>query len=132
MDDTTGIFYPPGGRIAIVEGTVVPTGGERLSPSEISRQIREVVAMPYMGRDVDKIGMTLLEAALFSAAKAAADGDVDALNKLLDRLVGKPVQQTVVATGTLAEFLNQIAQNEGGGKSGPHTGPTIDIDAVGL
>jgi hypothetical protein len=56
--------------------------------------------------------MTLLEAALYSAAKKAADGDVDALTKLLDRLMGKPVQQVVQATGTLREFLDHIARAE--------------------
>jgi hypothetical protein len=126
------IAYPRSG-IALVGGEVVPTGGERLSPSEISKQIRDVVARQYVGADPDKIGMTLLEAALYSAAEAAADGDVDALNKLLDRLVGKPVQQTITATATLADFLNQIAQNEGRVvPSGPNKRTAIDIDAIGL
>jgi hypothetical protein len=107
-----GIFYPEGGGIAVVEGKIIPTGGERLSPSEISRQIRDVVAMQYTGKNAACIGMTLLEAALYSAAVKAADGDLEALNKLLDRLLGKPVQQTVVATGTLKEFLDQIARQD--------------------
>ena len=106
------ILYPKGGGIAIVGGEIVPTGGERMSPSEISKQIRDVVAMPYAGKDAGKIGMTLLEAALFSAATKAADGDVDAMNKLLDRLIGKPTQTVVQATGTLKDFLNQIAMQD--------------------
>ena len=69
--------------------------------------------------------MTMLEAALYSAAKAAADGDIDALNKLLDRLLGKPVQQTITATGTLKDFLEQIAQNE-------QTAPVSVIDTQGV
>jgi len=68
--------------------------------------------MPYNGTEADKIGMTLLEAALFSAATKAANGDTDALSRLLDRLMGKPMQTVVQASGTLQEFLNQIAQNE--------------------
>jgi hypothetical protein len=106
-----------------------------MSPSEISRQIRDIVAMPYNGTEADKIGMTLLEAALFSAATKAANGDTDALNKLLDRLLGRPTQTVVQASGTLQEFLNQIAQNEQPGKEaarGPDKRSAIDIDTVGL
>ena len=111
MDETQDILYPRDG-IAIVGGAVVPTGVNRMSPSEISKQIRDVVALPYTGMEPDKFGMTLLEAALFAAAKKAADGDTDALNKLLDRLLGRPTQTVVQASGTLAEFLNQVARQE--------------------
>ena len=111
MDETADILYPRDG-IAVVGGAVVPTGVNRMSPSEISRQILDVVALPYTGMEPDKFGMTLLEAALFAAAKKAADGDVDALSRLLDRLLGKPQQTVVTATGTLADFLNQIALQE--------------------
>lgn len=135
MDETSGILYPRDG-IAVVGGEVVPTGVNRMSPSEISKQIRDVVAMQYSGTDPEKIGMTLLEAALFAAAKKAADGDTDALNKLLDRLMGKPMQTVMQATGTLAEFLNQIAQTEGrkspNGPDGSNTRSAIDIDKIGL
>lgn len=48
-------------------------------------------------------------------------GDLDALTKLLDRLLGKPVRQTITATGTLQEFLSQIAAQEGGASSGTTT-----------
>lgn len=72
--------------------------------------------MPYMGPEADKIGMTLIEAALYAAAKKAADGDLDALTKLLDRLMGKPLQQTVQATGTLREFLDGLANTDPGSK----------------
>ena len=106
------ILYPPGGRVAIVGGEIIPTGGERLTPSEISKQIRDVVAMPYGGKNAACIGMTLLEAALYETAVKAANGDTDALSRLLDRLLGRPVQQTITATGTLAEFLNQVARSE--------------------
>jgi len=111
VDETQDILYPRDG-IAIVGGAVVPTGVNRMSPSEISKQIRDVVALPYTGMEPDKFGMTLLEAALFAAAKKAADGDTDALNKLLDRLLGRPTQTVVQASGTLAEFLNQVARQE--------------------
>jgi hypothetical protein len=107
------LTYPAGKNAVILPGgAVVPTGARGLSPSEITQQIKEAVGLPYLGREADKIGMTLLEAALYSAAKKAADGDVDALTKLLDRLMGKPVQQVVQATGTLREFLDSVARAE--------------------
>jgi len=108
------ILLPEGKNIAVLPGgVVVPTGQRGMSPSEITQQIKDAVGLLYSGNDADKIGMTLLEAALYSAAKKAADGDLDALTKLLDRLMGKPVQQVVQATGTLKEFLDGIARNEG-------------------
>ncbi len=131
--ETDGIFYPKGGGIAIVGGEVVPTGGERLTPSEISKQIRDVVAMPYGGKNAACIGMTLLEAALYETAVKAANGDTDALSRLLDRLMGKPVQQTITATGTLADFLSQIARSDGKEVAGgADNRAAIDIDALGL
>jgi len=71
--------------------------------------------LPYMGKDADKIGMTLIEAALFAAAKKAADGDTDALEKVLNRIMGKPLQQVanLNMTGTLKEFLDGIARTDG-------------------
>jgi len=54
----------------------------------------------------------MLEAALVAAAEKAAEGDLDALTRILDRLMGKPVQQTITASGTLREFLDQIAHED--------------------
>jgi len=56
--------------------------------------------------------MTMLEAALVTAAEKAADGDLDALTRILDRLLGKPVQQTITASGTLKEFLDELAKSD--------------------
>lgn len=107
------IVYPPGKNIAVLrDGTLLPTGPRGLSPSEIVSQIRDVVARKYNGPDESKWGMSLLEASLVAAAEKAADGDLDALNKILDRLLGRPIQQTIQATGTLREFLDQIAHED--------------------
>ena len=107
------IIYPPGKNVAVLKnGTMLPTGPRGLSPSEIVSSIREIVARKYKGEDESKWGMSLLEASLLTAAEKAADGDLDALNKILDRLLGKPLQQTIQATGTLREFLDQIAHED--------------------
>ena len=110
------IIYPPGKNVAVLrDGSVLPVGPRGLSPSEIVSQIRDVVARKYVGEDETKWGMSLLEAALVAAAEKAAEGDLDALNKILDRLLGKPLQQTIQATGTLREFLDQIAHEDTAG-----------------
>lgn len=112
MTDKHDVIYPAGKNVAFVEGQVVPIGPKQLSPQDILVQLRDVVSQPYTGLDADKIGMTLLEAALYAAAKKAAEGDTDALTKLLDRLMGKPVQQVLSASGSLKEFLDAIAKSE--------------------
>jgi len=106
------IEYPAGQNVAVVEGQILPMGPKALSPAEIVNQIKDAVSLPYMGRDADKIGMTLIEAAIYSAAQKAADGDLDALEKILNRLMGKPMQTVVTAQGSLKEFLEGIAQSE--------------------
>jgi len=107
------IIYPPGKNIAVLrDGTMLPVGPRGLSPSEIVSSIREIVARKYKGEDESKWGMTMLEAALVTAAEKAADGDLDALTRILDRLLGKPVQQTITASGTLKEFLDELAKSD--------------------
>jgi hypothetical protein len=107
------IIYPPGKNLAVLrDGTLLPTGPRGLSPSEIVSSIREIVARKYKGEDESKWGMSLLEASLVAAAEKAADGDLDALSRILDRLMGKPIQQTITASGTLKEFLDELANSD--------------------
>ena len=109
---STTIEYPAEGNVALVDGQVVPIGTRQITPAEILDQLKSVVTLPYMGTDADKIGMSLIEAALFAAAKKAADGDTDALTKLLDRIMGKPLQQVanLNMTTTLKDFLDGISR----------------------
>jgi len=123
----TDIIYPAGKNIAVQDGRVVPIGARQLSPAEIVGQIKETVALPYLGSDPEKIGMTLLEAAVYSAARAAADGDLDAMEKILCRLMGRPVQQVISATGSLKEFLDHIAQTD---DRQPESTPTSDTNIL--
>jgi hypothetical protein len=113
MTEKGDITYPAGGGVAILEGgAVVPIGPRQLSPAEIIGQLKDAAALPYMGTDPAKIGMTLIEAAAFELWRKASEGDVDAFVKGLDRLMGKPVQQVLSATGSLKEFLDAIARSE--------------------
>lgn len=110
--DADVIIYPKNRNVAVVDGQIVPIGPAAITPSEILEQLKSVVCLPYNGRDLDKVGMTLIEAALFAAAKKAADGDTDALEKVLNRLMGKPLQQVqnLNMTTTLKEFLDVISR----------------------
>lgn len=105
------IVYPKDSHVAISGGQVVPIGRQQMTPQQILARIKETVGMQYMGRDVEKIGMTLLEAAMYEAAKKASEGDLDALEKLLNRLMGKPVQQVISATGSFKDFLDMVANS---------------------
>jgi hypothetical protein len=106
------VMYPAGDPVAIIDGRVVPIGRNAISPAQIVDQLRTVVCRLYTGSDPEKKGMTLIEAALFSAAVKAADGDTDAMTKLLDRLLGKPMQQVanLNMTTTLKEFLDRVSR----------------------
>jgi hypothetical protein len=119
------IIYPAGKNIAILrDGVVIPVGPRNLSPNEIVAQIKDVVLRPYTGDNPALWGKSLFEAMLVTMAQMAADGDLDAAGKILDRLLGKPLQQTVTATGTLKEFLSEIASDDARRESG--TDPLAD------
>ena len=95
---------------AEVGGVRIPVRATGLAPAEILQTIQGAVGRKYEGRDVKKHGMTLLEAALVSAAEQASEGDLEALEKLLNRLLGKPVQQVLTATGSLRDFLDTVGK----------------------
>ena len=78
---------------------------------EVVGSLQSVLASPYTGKDTKKVGMTKGAAAFLSIAEAAQDGDLGALESLLNRLLGKPVQQvqSLNVTATLSEFLGKLA-----------------------
>ena len=79
---------------------------------EVVGSLQSVLASPYTGKDPKKVGMTKGAAAFMSIAEAAQDGDLGALESLLNRLLGKPVQQvqSLNVTATLSEFLGKLAE----------------------
>lgn len=106
---------PQAAVVEVAPGVVVPMGAKPVTAQEVSDMIRGVAGKMYDGQDPQKRGMTLIEAALFEAAKQAADGDGDSLDRLLNRLLGKPLQQvaSISTTATLKEFLDNIIRAEG-------------------
>ena len=72
------------------------------------------VAQDYIV-DERYVGMTKLEVAQHKQMDAAARGDGQALEKIEDRLMGKPKQQveSVQISATLEDFLARVAEQEG-------------------
>jgi len=81
------------------------------TPTTIVNILQEVLSSPYTGKDPKKIGLTKSAAAFMSLAECAQDGDAGALEALLNRYMGKPVQQinSLNVTATLSEFLGKLA-----------------------
>jgi hypothetical protein len=96
----------------------------RYTPAEIVEHLKSALASDYTGRDINKLGMTKGEAAFLSVAESAQDGDISALEALLNRLLGKPVQQVnaLNVSASLSEFLGGLAAEM------DKADPFIDVD----
>lgn len=98
-------------RVPVADGTLAPVPNQRLTPTEIVGMLNDALLSPYTGDDPKKIKMTKGEAAFHSLAEQAQDGDQGAFEFLLNRLLGKPVQQVnaLTLTANLSEFLSGLA-----------------------
>lgn len=92
------------------DGSLVPLTA-RLTPTEIVGMLNDALLSPYTGKDPNKKKLTKGAAAFQALAEAAQDGDQGAFSFLLDRLIGKPVQQvnSLNVTASLSEFLSGLA-----------------------
>ncbi len=101
--------------VEVAPGVIVPAGPRQVTAQEVSDMIRGVAGRMYDGKDPRKAGMTLIEAALFECAVQAAEHGGEDLDRLLNRVLGKPLQQiaSVSTTATLKEFLDHIIAAEG-------------------
>jgi len=110
------IIYPEGTNIAISNGNVMPMNPKQVSPSSILNALKKAITQPYEGDIVELQGKSCLEAAAMMASTKAAEGDLVAFEKILNRIMGKPVQQvaSLQMTTTLQDVLNNIIKEEGG------------------
>ncbi|MDE1866580.1 MAG: hypothetical protein KGI08_02570 [Thaumarchaeota archaeon] len=84
---------------------------------DIKGTLKEIWTMPY---DADPIlepeftGLTYGQVILMEQAKRAIGGDGGAVDRILDRLIGKPEQinKNMNISGTYAEWLEQIDKME--------------------
>lgn len=98
--------------------------GAKFSKSQMQGMFEAVMALPYKGVwepqlqeyiiEDDYIGLTNGEVVAMKLTELAVRGDMKAINQILDRMLGKPKQQTesVKMTMGLTEYLEAMAQEE--------------------
>ena len=96
-------------------GIPIPVGRRQFSALDVVELVKNALATDYNGLDPKKQGMSKGAAAFLKLAEEAQDGDKAALDFLLDRFIGKPVQQTknLNVSASMAEFLAAL-ENEAG------------------
>ena len=94
-------------------GIPIPVGRRQFSALDVVELVKNALATDYNGLDPKKQGMSKGAAAFLKLAEEAQDGDKAALDFLLDRFIGKPVQQTknLNVSASMAEFLAAL-ENE--------------------
>lgn len=109
-----------------VDGMPVPVCRQIINKTSIKKLAESVLSIPYILdiADEDLEGLPVAEVMLIRLAQRAAGGDVEALNILLDRVIGKPKQysESVTMKVSYQEFLEQIAKKE--------QEPPIDVSKV--
>jgi len=117
------------GKKVAVPQAADPLGARRMSAVDIMKSIEEALSSDYTGKDVQKIGLTKAAAAFLALAEKAQDGDGEALEKILNRLIGKPIQQinSFNVSASLSEFLGGLAKE----MSQPEPFIDAEVDPLG-
>lgn len=95
-----------------------------MNPAEkLLETLKVSLDLPYDGNDPSLQNLTMGEAMVVQEARKAAHGDSAAYNRIMDRLVGAPVQrsESVNFNGNLSDFLDKVAVQT--------TDMTIDVQA---
>lgn len=99
-----------------VDGMPVPVCRQVINKTSVKKLAESVLSIPYILdiADKDLEGLPIAEVMLIKLAQRAAGGDMEALNTLLDRVIGKPKQfsESVTMKVSYQEFLEQIAKQE--------------------
>jgi hypothetical protein len=104
------IVHDPNLPVAYVNGHIIPTGKKPVTGQQLIDSLSDALTELYDGEDPSKMGMTRKEAAMTAWARKAADGDLDAIRMLADRILGKPIQQvnSLNVTTDLKSFLSSL------------------------
>lgn len=88
----------------------VPILFDGSSELRIKDLMRETLNLPYEGSDPKYQGLTKGEAIILQMVDQASHGDRKARMELMDRLIGRPMQnvKSVNLKGNLADFLDQL------------------------
>ena len=88
--------------------------GAPMGRGPVSQQMRhlleEMMYLPYDGNDPRLVGCTKLEAIVANLIDEASRGDKDARKEVLDRVLGRPVQniKSLSVKGTIEDFLDNL------------------------
>lgn len=96
-----------------------------LKRDDVKGNIKAIWSTPYDADPIlepEFVGLTYGQAALLKQMQQAVRGDGASVDRILDRMIGKPeqVNKNLNVQGTYAEFMEQVAKAEGG---------IIDVDA---
>lgn len=83
------------------------------SPAEkLMETMKACLDLPYDGNDPSLQNLTMAEAMVIQEARKAAHGDSYAFGRIMDRIVGPPVQksQSVNVNADLSDFLDKVAE----------------------
>ena len=83
------------------------------SPAErLLETLKVSLDLPYGGNDPFLRGLSFGEVMVVQEARKAEEGDSGAFGRIMDRIVGPPVQksQTVSIHGDLSEFLDKVSE----------------------
>ena len=85
---------------------------------DVKANIKAFWTAPYDADPIlepELVGMTMGQVILFKQVQQAACGLGESVDRLLDRMIGKPEQlnKNVNLTGTYRDFLEEVAKREG-------------------
>ena len=89
----------------------------QIKKDDVKGALKVIWGMPYDADPIlepDFIGLTTGEVIMLVQAKRAIEGDGSAVDRILDRMIGKPEQlnKNLNLTGSYAEWLEQIDKME--------------------
>lgn len=101
-----------------------PIGGHaaqilaNIKKEDVGQNMRELWCMEYPADPIlepDLVGLTYGQVALYRQMHRASAGSGEAFDRVLDRMVGKPLQATLNKNinGTYKDFLEEVAKEEG-------------------
>jgi len=101
------IVWQDGVPRAVVDHPRFDKGNSAQLLTELSK---EFLNFPYDGEDPKYFGMTKGEAMIAQLVDAASGGNADARKELMDRVMGRPMQniKSMSLKGTLSDFLDTL------------------------
>ena len=82
-------------------------------PEEVMRGlVLESLSLPYVGSDVESMGLTYGEVITRKLVKQASDGDYKCMKEVLDRIMGKSVEKKISLEGNLDSFLDRLGNKK--------------------